>query len=83
MVSLLLRRATTAGSCTVVALWKWHCPSPWQQEAEQVPGLEQYALAAFGKALKWYAHVGGECGLNATRVLPICVSTRPNSPNAG
>jgi hypothetical protein len=31
-----------------------------QQEAEQVPGLEQYALAAFGSPGSGTAHVGGE-----------------------
>jgi T-complex protein 1 subunit theta len=41
-----------------------------QQEAEQVPGLEQYALAAFGKALEVVPRTLAEnAGWNATRVL--------------
>lgn len=41
-----------------------------QQEAEKVPGLEQYALAAFGKALEVVPRTLAEnAGWNATRVL--------------
>ena len=41
-----------------------------QQEAEKVPGLEQYALAAFGKALEVVPRTLAEnAGWDATRVL--------------
>jgi hypothetical protein len=54
-----------------------------QQEAEQVPGLEQYALAAFGKALKWYRARWRMRVGTPPASLPVANRARANLTNAG
>jgi chaperonin GroEL (HSP60 family) len=54
-----------------------------QQEAEQVPGLEQYALAAFGKTGSCTARTLANAGWNATRVAGLQTAHKTNLANAG
>lgn len=52
-----------------------------QQEAEKVPGLEQYALAAFGKALEVIPRTLAEnAGWDATNVLADLQAAHASSP---
>jgi T-complex protein 1 subunit theta len=53
-----------------------------QKEAEKVPGLEQYALTAFGKALQVVPRTLAEnAGWNSTRVLADLQAAHAASPD--